>query len=45
MLIAYGLSKEIVIVMIHKSIRKLDRSPDGDTDFFEIVAIVLLWNT
>ena len=46
-LVAYGLPKETVTsVMMHYSNMKVNvRSPDGDTDFFDIVAGVLHGDT
>ena len=42
-LLAYGLPKETVtaIVILHRNTRVKVRSPDGDTDYFDIVAGVL----
>ena len=44
---AYGLSKETVtaIMMLYKNTKVKVRSPDGDRDFFDIVAGVLQENT
>ena len=37
-LLEYGLPKEIVsaIMMLYKNTKAMVRSPDGDTDFFDI---------
>ena len=45
--LAYGLTKETVtaIMMLYKSTKVKVRSPDGDTDFFDIVAGVLQADT
>ena len=42
-LLAYGLPKEtvIAIIMLYKNKKAMVRSPDGDIDFFNIVARVL----
>ena len=42
-MLAYGIPQETVsaIMMLYKNSRSMVRSPDGDTDFFEIVAGVL----
>ena len=42
-LLAYGLSKETVttIIMLYKNMKVKVCSPDGETDFFDIVARVL----
>ena len=42
--LAYGLSRKIVVasMMLYKNTKVKARSPDGDTDFFDIVAGVLL---
>ena len=42
-LLAYGLPKEIVtaIMMLYKNKKVNVHSPDGDIDFFDIVASVL----
>ena len=42
-LLAYGLPKETVtaIMMLYKNTKVKLHSPDGDTDFFDIVAGVL----
>ena len=39
-LLAYGLPNEIVttIMMFYINVKVMVRSPDGDTDFFDIVA-------
>ena len=41
-LLAYGLPKETVavIMMLYKNTKVKVRSPDGDTDYFDIVAVV-----
>ena len=46
-LLAYGLSKETVaaIMTLYKNTKLKILSPDGHTDFFEIVAFVLQWDT
>ena len=46
-LLAYGLPKEIVaaITMLNKNTEVRVRSPDGNTDFFDIVAGVLQEDT
>ena len=46
-LLAYGLPKEtaVVIMMLDKNKKIKVRSPDGDTDFFDIVAGVLQEDT
>ena len=46
-LIAYGPSKETVavIIMLYKNTKVKVSSPDGDTDFFDIVAGVLQGDT
>ena len=46
-LLAYGLSKEIVaaITMLYRNTKVKVRSPDGDTDYFDIVAGVLQGDT
>ena len=46
-LLAYGLPKETVaaVMMLYKDTRALVRSPDGDTDYFDIVAGVLQGDT
>ena len=46
-LLAYGLPKEIVaaIMMLYRNIKVKVRSPDGDTDYFDIVADVLQGDT
>ena len=42
-LLTYGLPKETIaaVMMLYKNTKVKVRSPDGDTDFFEIVAGVL----
>ena len=42
-LLTYNLSKETVaaIMMLYKNTKVKVRSPDGDTDYFDIVAVVL----
>ena len=42
-LLAYGLPKETVaaIMMLYKNAKIKVRSPDGDTDYFDIVAGVM----
>ena len=44
---AYGLLKETVMatMMVYKIIKAMIRSPDGNADFFDIVAGVLCENT
>ena len=46
-LLAYGLPKETVnaIMMLYKDTKAMVRTPDGDTDFFDIVAGVLQGDT
>ena len=46
-LLAYGLPKETVaaIMILYKNTKVKVRSPDGDTDYFEIVAGVLRGDT
>ena len=46
-LLAYGLPKETVaaIMMLYRNTKVKVRSPDGDTDFFDIVAYVLQGDT
>ena len=46
-LLAYGLPKETVaaIMMLYRNTKVKVRSPDGDTDYFEIVADVLQGDT
>ena len=46
-LLAYGLPKETVeaIMMLYRNTKVKARSPDGDTDYFDIVAGVLQWDT
>ena len=46
-LLAYGLPKETVaaIMMLYRNTKVKIRSPDGDTDYFDIVAGVLLGDT
>ena len=46
-LIAYGIPKETVaaIMMLYQNTRSMVRSPDGDTDFFDIIAGVLQGDT
>jgi len=46
-IIAYGIPAETVsaIMMLYENTRSLVRSPDGDTDFFDIKTGVLLSNT
>ena len=46
-LLAYGLPKETVtaIMMLYKDTKAMVRSPDGDTDFFDITARVLQGDT
>ena len=46
-LLAYGILKETVdaIMMLYKNTRAKVRSPDGDTDFFDILAGVLQGDT
>ena len=46
-LLAYGIPNETVqaIMMLYKNTKSLVRSPDGDTDFFEILAGVLQGDT
>ena len=47
MLLAYGLPKEtvIAIMMLYKNTKAIVRSPDGDTDFFDIEPGVLQRDT
>ena len=47
MLLAYGLPKETVtaIMMLYRNTKVKVRSSDGDTDYFDIVAGVLQWDT
>ena len=44
---AYGLPKETdaAIMMLYKNTKAMARSPDGNTDFFNIVARVLQEDT
>ena len=46
-LLAYGLPKETVatIMMLYRNIKLKVRSPDGDTDYFHIVAGILQGDT
>ena len=46
-LLAYGIPQETVsaIMMLYKKAKALVRSPDGDTDFFQILAGVLQGDT
>ena len=46
-LLAYGLPKEAfaVIMMLYRNTKVQVRSPDGDTDYFNIVAAVLQGDT
>ena len=46
-MLAYGIPKEIVdaITMLYKNTKSMVRSPDGDTDFFDVVAGVLQGDT
>ena len=46
-LLAYGLPKETVtaIMMLYRNMKVKLRSPDGDTDYFDIVAGALQWDT
>ena len=46
-LLAYGLSKETAaaIMMLHKNMKVKVSSPDGDRDYFDIVAGVLQGDT
>ena len=46
-LLAYGLPKETVaaIIMLYRNTKVKVRSPDEDTDYFDIVAGVLQWDT
>ena len=46
-LLAYGQPKEIVaaIMILYGDTKVKARSPDGDTDYFDIVARVLQWDT
>ena len=46
-LLAYGLPKETVttIMMLYKNTKVKVRSPDGDSDYFDIVAGVLQGDT
>ena len=45
--LAYGIREEAVaaIMMLYKNTRSMVRSPDGDTDFFDIIAGVLQGDT
>ena len=44
-LLTYGLPKETIaaIIMLYKNTEVKVRSPDGDTDYFDVVADVLSW--
>ena len=46
-LLAYGIPKETVaaIMILYRNTKVKVRSPDGDTDYFDIVAGILLGNT
>ena len=46
-LLAYGLPKENVaaIIMYYRKAKEKIFSPDGDSDFFNIVVVVLLGDT
>ena len=46
-LLTYGLPKETVaaITILHRNTKVKVRSPDGDTEYFDIVAGVLQWDT
>ena len=46
-LFAYGLSKETIaaIMMLYKNTKVKVRSPDGDSDYFDIIASVLQGDT
>ena len=46
-LVASGISKETVdaIMILYQNTRSMVRSPDGDTDFFDITAVVLQGDT
>ena len=46
-LLAYGLPKETVaaIIILYKNTKVMVRSPDGDIDFFDIVAALLQGDT
>ena len=46
-LLVYGLPKETVaaIMMLYRNTKAKDRSPDGDTDYFDIVVGVLQEDT
>ena len=46
-LLAYGIPEETVnaIMMLYRNTRSMVRSPDGDTDFFDIIAGVLQGDT
>ena len=46
-LLAYGLPKETVaaIIILYRNMKVKVRSPDGDTDYFDIVAVVLQGKT
>ena len=46
-LLAYGLPKETVaaITILYRNTKVKVRSPDGDTEYFDIVAGVLQWDT
>ena len=46
-LLAYGLPKETVaaITILYRNTKVKVRSPDGDTEYFDIIAGVLQWDT
>ena len=46
-LLAYGIPKETVaaIMILYRNTKVKIRSPDGDTEYFDIVAGVLQWDT
>ena len=46
-LVVYGLPKETVtaIMMLNENTKVKVRSPDEDTDFFDIVGVILQWDT
>ena len=47
-LLAYGLQKEtitVIMMMPYKNMKTMIHSPDGDTDFFDIITGVLKGDT
>ena len=42
---SYAFPKETAIMILYKNIKAIVRSPDGDTDFFDIVAGILQGDT